>query len=162
MVLAALADAGATQCEPGNGLHGTTPLHAVSDLPEDPAVLYLTEISHHHAGRAYCFGGGLYVDPVFPSYQVQALVAGEARCDRSDLLDAEIPDYSAIDYYAMIDSSGRRTAAGNTVIFGFRGQAFVTRAFIAGIRGVSSGNPVVTTIENGFGDRVTGFGSFGE
>ncbi len=162
VVLAALADAGATQCEPGNGLHGTTPLHATSDLPEDPAVLYLTEISHHHAGRAYCFGGGLYIDPVFPSYQVQALVAGEARCNRSDLLDAEIPDYSAIDYYAMIDAADREIAAGDSVIFGFRGQAFVTRALIAGIRGVTSGNPVVTTIENGFGDRVAWRGSIDE
>ncbi len=58
VTLAALAEAGATQVEPGNGLHGTTPLHAVEDLPEVPAVLYLTEVSHLHGGRAYCFGGG--------------------------------------------------------------------------------------------------------
>ena len=37
-VLAALAEAGATQVEPGHGLHGTTPLHALEDLPELPAV----------------------------------------------------------------------------------------------------------------------------
>ena len=30
------------------------------DLPELPAALYLTEVSHHYGGRAYCFGGGLY------------------------------------------------------------------------------------------------------
>ena len=35
-LLQALAEAGATQVEPGNGLHGTTPLHAVEDLPERP------------------------------------------------------------------------------------------------------------------------------
>ncbi|MBD0865786.1 MAG: alanine racemase, partial [Rhodobacteraceae bacterium] len=70
-VLPALADAGATQVEPGNGLHGTTPLHAVEDLPENPAVLYLSEVSHHYGGKAYCFGGGLYIDPVFPKYQVR-------------------------------------------------------------------------------------------
>src|SRR5690606_38768123 len=44
VTLQALAEAGATQVEPGNGLHGTTPLHAVEDLPERPAVLYLTEV----------------------------------------------------------------------------------------------------------------------
>ena len=37
-----------------------------SRLPEVPAVCYVTEVSHLHAGRAYCFGGGLYIDPVFP------------------------------------------------------------------------------------------------
>ena len=58
-VMAALADGGATQVEPGHGLTGTTPLHARTELPERPAMLYLTEVSHFHQGRAYCFGGGL-------------------------------------------------------------------------------------------------------
>ena len=52
-VLAALADAGATQVEPGHGLTGTTPLHAVEDLPELPAVVYVSEVSHIHGGDAY-------------------------------------------------------------------------------------------------------------
>lgn len=160
-VLAALAEAGATQCEPGNGLHGTTPLHAVEDLPEDPAVLYLSEVSHHHGGKAYCFGGGLYIDPVFPKYQVQALVSAKPTSSRSALKDVEVPDYSAIDYYAMIDATGPKPPApGDTVVFGFRGQAFVTRALVAGISGVSTGNPKVTTIENGFGDQVSWPGAF--
>jgi hypothetical protein len=36
-------------------------------------------------------------------------------------------------------------------VFGFRGQAFVTRAHAVGIAGISTGNPRVTTIENCFG-----------
>ena len=155
-VLKALAEAGATQCEPGNGLHGTTPLHAVEDLPEDPAVLYLSEVSHQHGGNAYCFGGGLYIDPVFPKYQVKALVSSEPTSSRADLADVEIPDYSAIDYYAMIDATQPRSPReGDTVVFGFRGQAFVTRALVVGISGVSTGKPCVTTVENGFGDPVS-------
>ncbi|NKI57304.1 YhfX family PLP-dependent enzyme [Labrenzia sp. PO1] len=160
-VLGALAEAGATQCEPGNGLHGTTPLHAVEDLPEDPAVLYLSEVSHHHGGKAYCFGGGLYIDPVFPKYPVKALVSSEPTSRQSDLLEVEIPDYSAIDYYAMIDAtSPKPVRAGDTVVFGFRGQAFVTRALVVGISGASTGTPAVTTIENGFGDAVSWPGAF--
>lgn len=160
-VVAALAASGATQCEPGNGLHGTTPLHAVEDLPEDPAVLYLSEVSHHHGGKSYCFGGGLYIDPVFPDYQVRAIVGPEPTSDRSALRDVEIPDYSAIDYYAMIDATGPRPPEpGDTVIFGFRGQAFVTRALVVGLSGVASSNPAVTTIENGFGDQVSWPGAF--
>ena len=66
VMLQALAEAGATQCEPGNGLHGTTALHVMEDLPERPAMLYLTEVSHLSGGKAYCFGGGFYIDPIFP------------------------------------------------------------------------------------------------
>lgn len=152
VVLDMLAKAGATQCEPGNGLHGTTPLHAVEDLPERPAVLYLTEVSHLHAGRAYCFGGGLYIDPVFPDYDVKAIVADEPTTSDRTLASVEIPPPSAIDYYGMIDAFGPvKPKTGDTVVFGFRGQAFVTRAFTVGVSGVSRGAPKVETIENIFG-----------
>jgi predicted amino acid racemase len=157
LVLSALADAGATQCEPGNALHGTTPLHAFEDLPEEPAVLYLTEVSHHHGGNAFCFGGGLYIDPVFPKYDVKAIVSPEPTSSRDAQASVEIPDYSAIDYYGMIDATGPvKPNTGDTVIFGFRGQAFVTRANIVGVSGISSGTPQVTTIENIFG-QATGW-----
>lgn len=152
VVLGALADAGATQCEPGNGLHGTTPLHALEDLPERPAVLYLSEVSHQHGGHAFCFGGGLYIDPVFPDYQVRAIVASEPTSAASALADVEIPPPSAIDYYGMIDTSGPvKPEAGDSVVFGFRGQAFVTRAYTVGVSGVASGAAKVETIENIFG-----------
>jgi predicted amino acid racemase len=153
VTLAALAEAGATQVEPGNGLHGTTPLHAVEDLPEIPAVLYLTEVSHLHAGRAYCFGGGLYIDPVFPSYDVKALVGPEPTVEAEALRSVEIPPPSAIDYYGMIDASGAAAlATGDTVVFGFRGQAFVTRAYCVGVRGIRNGSPQVECVENAFGE----------
>ena len=151
-VLSALADAGATQCEPGNGLHGTTPLHALEDLPERPAMLYLTEVSHLHGGNAFCFGGGLYIDPVFPDYDVKALVSDVPTASRKALASVEIPSPASIDYYGMIDATGSvKPATGNTVIFGFRGQAFVTRAHVVGIAGIANGNPAVTTIENVYG-----------
>ncbi len=152
VTLQALAEAGATQVEPGNGLHGTTPLHAVEDLPERPAVLYLTEVSHSHGGRAYCFGGGLYIDPVFADYDVKALVGPEPTVDTGALRLVEIPPPSAIDYYGMIDATGPTPPrTGDTVVFGFRGQAFVTRAHAVGIAGVSSGSPRVVSIENIYG-----------
>ncbi|PHS04630.1 MAG: amino-acid racemase [Blastopirellula sp.] len=156
LVLQALAEAGATQCEPGNGLHGTTPLHAIEDLAERPAVLYLSEVSHQHGDRAYCFGGGLYIDPVFPDYDVKAIVSAEPTTAETALANVEIPPPSAIDYYGMVDTTGQvKPVAGDSVIFGFRGQAFVTRAFTVGISGVSLGDPKVETIENCFGQIQT-------
>ena len=153
VMLAALAEAGATQCEPGNGLHGTTALHVMEDLPELPAVLYLTEVSHLSGGKAYCFGGGFYIDPIFPDYDVKAIVSAEPTTAASALKSVEVPPPSAIDYYAMIDASGARAPKpGDSAVFGFRGQAFVTRAYVVGVSGISKGSPKVETIENGFGE----------
>lgn len=154
--LTLLSEAGATQCEPGHGLTGTTPWHAVEDLPELPAVLYLSEVSHLHNNSAYCFGGGLYIDPVFPQYDVKALVSSDGDTGATRLFSVEIPPPSAIDYYGMIDSSsgGTEPAPGDSVVFGFRAQAFVTRTNVAGVSGIASGQPKVEGIYNGLGDKV--------
>jgi predicted amino acid racemase len=146
-VLGLLADHGATQVEPGHGLTGTTPLHRLRDLPELPALCYVTEVSHLHAGRAYAFGGGLYIDPVFDDYRVRALVADRPGLDEAQTVDASIPPPAAIDYYAQLDigdTAAPRTGA--TVVLGFRVQAFVTRAYVVGIDGVASGRPAVAGI----------------
>jgi predicted amino acid racemase len=146
-VLELLAEHGATQVEPGHALTGTTPLHAVRDLPEVPAALYLSEVSHQHAGRAYFFGGGTYVDPVFPPYQVRAWVG-----DR--LIDAELPPPAAIDYYGQLvpDDGSATPGTGDTVVLGFRIQAFVTRAYVAAVDGVRSGTPRLAGIWTAAGD----------
>lgn len=150
VVLAALAEAGATQCEPGNGLTGTTPLHAVEDLPERPASVYVSEVSHLHGDRAFCFGGGLYIDPVFPDYDLKAVVSRAPTVDA--LASVEIPPPAAIDYYGMIDTTGPvKPSVGDSVVFGFRAQAFVTRAYTAGISGLSTGKPVLHAIHDAFG-----------
>ena len=139
-VMAALAEGGATQVEPGHGLTGTTPLHARADLPERPAMLYLTEVSHRHQGRAYCFGGGLYIDPVFAPYPLKALVGPDPEAALAQEVDAAIPEPAMIDYYGqLLPEPHHPIGIGDTVIFGFRAQAFVTRACIVPIAGVSRG-----------------------
>jgi predicted amino acid racemase len=143
--LPVLAEAGVTQVEPGHALTGTTPLHAVEDLVELPAACYLSEVSHHYEGRAFCFGGGMYVDPVFPPYQIRAVVGREPGATR--LLDATLPPPSAIDYYGQLDLTGHSSVeVGDSVVFGFRIQAFVTRARTAGIAGLSQGRSEVAGI----------------
>ena len=155
VTLEALAEAGATQVEPGHGLTGTTPLHVTGDLPEKPAVVYLTEISHLSEGEAFCFGGGLYIDPVFPDYQVKAIVGREPRTDAGALRAVEIPPPAAIDYYGMIDAAGPgKLEPGDSVVLGFRPQAFVTRAFVAGVSGLSRGKPAVESICHSSGAKA--------
>jgi len=148
-VLATLASMGATQVEPGHGLTGTTPLHALSDLPEIPAVLYVSEVAHIHQGRPYVYGGGLYIDPVFSEYPLDALVSRESA-NTGHLVPATIPDRSMIDYYAQLHPTdgpaSARPEEGDTVVFGFRCQAFVTRALVAGVSGLHTGRPTVSGI----------------
>ena len=154
-VLPLLASTGATQVEPGHGLTGSTPLHAVRDLPERPAMLYLSEVSHVYNGRPYCFGGGLYIDPVFAPYDVRALVGADPDAALGNSVHATLPPPSAIDYYGILEANaGRPIRAGDTVIFGFRAQAFVTRAFLAPIAGVSRGEPVVEGVWTSDGRKV--------
>ena len=144
-VLAELAEAGATQVEPGHGLTGTTPLHAVEDLVEEPAIAYVSEVSHLHNGRAYVFGGGLYVDPVLDDNPTSAIIVPSTAGPHTQTpLPVEMPAADAIDYYARIPlPEGSQVSVGDTVIFGFRAQVFVTRALTAAISGVSKGNPTV-------------------
>jgi len=55
----------------------------------------------------------------------------------------------------MIDATGPQPPRpGDTAIFGFRGQAFVTRAYVVGVSGISKGDPKVETIENTSGQTV--------
>ncbi len=150
-VMHLLADAGVNQVEPGHGLTGTTALHLVRDLPELPAIAYLSEISHHHGGRAFAFGSGYYVDPIFDAYQVQALVGRELAS--ATRVDAELVEPAAIDYYAMLDQP-RPLEVGETALFGFRPQVFVTRAYVAPIAGVASGTPRVAGVYTSLGAPV--------
>lgn len=154
-VLSLLAEAGATQVEPGHGLSGTTPLHASQELLERPAVLYLSEIAHIHQGLPLCFGGGLYIDPVFGDYQVRAVVADDPSEITTAPVPVDMPSPAAIDYYAKLAPEDQRSfREGSTVIFGFRIQAFVTRAFVVGVAGVAEGSPRIAGICNGFGEPI--------
>jgi predicted amino acid racemase len=146
-VFGLLAEHGATQVEPGHGLTGTTPLHLARELPERPAVCYVTEVSHLHAGRAYAFGGGLYIDPVLGDYPVRALVADRPGLAGARMVRASIPPPSTIDYYAQLEpGDGPPPRTGATVVLGFRAQAFVTRAYTVAIAGASAREPAVAGI----------------
>jgi predicted amino acid racemase len=127
--------------EPGHGLTGTCPQHLSESEPESPAALYLSEISHHHAGRAYCYGGGLYIDPVFPPYPLRALVSPGPDTGEAIEVAAEIPPAGAIDYHGMLDQPNGELPVGASVVFGFRIQAFFARCPVVGVGGVRSGRP---------------------
>ena len=140
-----LAAQGVTHVEPGHGLTGTTPEHIFnSTLPERAASVYVSEISHHFREKAYCFGGGLYVCLAgYPeSAPVKALVGNSPDTIRDTVVTWEKLNRENIDYYGML-TPGDRCKIGDTVIFGFRSQAFFTRAYTAAVSGIHSGKPIV-------------------
>lgn len=139
-----LAADGVTQVEPGHGLTGTTPVHAYEDLPEKPAYVYVSEVSHRYEGKPYCFGGGMYIDPVFGQYDVKACVGADPEEALKRRISCEIPEPKAIDYYGILQPDrDQDVRVGDTAVFGFRAQMFVTRAYVVPVSGISGNQPKV-------------------
>mgnify|MGYP003246941296 CR=1 FL=1 len=122
---------GGTEGEPGHGLTGTTPLHAVSKQPEIPAYCYVSEISHNFRNHGYFYGGGYYRR----GHLYHALVFDD-KGRHNSIVDPF--DKESIDYYLELD---RAYPEGATVITCFRTQMFVTRSTIAIVDGLQSNTP---------------------
>jgi predicted amino acid racemase len=166
-VLQLLADAGATQVEPGHGFTGTTPLHLVGDTVERPAMIYLSEISHLVGDSAYCFGGGLYAEFGY-RYSELGYRGSEAAPTRLGAIVGSTPaealtkratlhltDYQAIDFYGrLIAGSGTTMRPGDSVVLCFRSQVFYTRALVAPVSGISTGQPRVEGLFDSLGHPV--------
>ncbi len=139
--LPTLAAAGATHVEPGNALHGTTPLHVFdASAPELPAIVYVSEVSHIDGGDAYVFAAGYYVDRVLGPYQLRAL-AGHDESLLERFVEVETAQDGAIHYYCIIRSArDAGVSVGDTVVFCFRPQTFVTRARTQSMAGLHGGS----------------------
>ncbi|MBF4695212.1 alanine racemase [Fusibacter ferrireducens] len=144
-----VAKAGGTHAEPGHALTGTTPLHAVMDLPEKPAMVYITEISHYVDQSAYVYGGGFYQR----SGVNKALVVRECDLSKSNIVAAKEPSPLMIDYYAEVDVANIESQIGDAVIYAFRTQIFMTRSNVALIEGIQSGAPKLIGIYDALGRK---------
>lgn len=144
--MATLAEGGATHAEPGNAFHGTTPLHVFDpDAPEVPAIVYVSEISHIHDDRAYVFAAGHYIDKVLGDYQLRALVGRDETIVERPLPVEAAPD-GAIHYYTtVLLPRNHDVRVGDTVVFCYRPQVFVTRARTRAVAGLSTGRLVLGT-----------------
>ncbi|REJ22999.1 MAG: amino-acid racemase [Bacillaceae bacterium] len=140
-----LKENGATQGEPGHALIGTTPLHASQNLEEKPAMVYVSEVSHLYNNHAYVFGGGFYSR----SHMKEALVG----TNRQNLKRVPTIDNAPtnIDYYGSLATDGVRV--GDTVIYAFRTQVFVTNAHVAVLKNISE-NPELVGIYDSMGNLI--------
>ncbi|MEH7336299.1 YhfX family PLP-dependent enzyme [Neobacillus drentensis] len=132
-----LKEYGVTHGEPGHALTGTTPLHAYKeDLPEVPAMVYVSEISHMDEKHAYTIAGGFYPR----SNMENALYGsnGTETLEQPAKVDCVSPEN--IDYYGCLKREKNMKVA-DTVVYAFRTQIFVTRAHVAFVRNVNSDQP---------------------
>ncbi len=144
---------GATQVEPGSALLGNTPLHAVADQPEVPAMVYVTEVSHRDEENVYTLGGGHY-----PRSRVQgALVGASPEALMQQWYPASPYPADAIDYYSrlLIPPGAAAPAIGETVVYAFRSQIFTSRALVAPVVGLRAGRPRIAGFWNHLGYPVT-------
>ena len=125
-----LKSQGATQGEPGHALTGTTPLHARKDLPEKPAMVYVSEVSHLCKDYACVFGGGFY-----PRSRMENALVGTS-VDNLKKVPVIKNDPTNIDYYGKLDT--KEVNVGDTVLYSFRTQVFVTNAQVAIVRNLNS------------------------
>lgn len=144
-----IAELGGTHGEPGHALTGTTPLHAAQDLPELPAMVYVSEISHFVGEKAYTYGGGFYRR----SHVRQALIAEKGNAAEKMVVNADEPSPDMIDYYGTIDANDKNAHVGDTVVYAFRTQLFMTRSRVALVTGVQSGNPELIGLYDGLGRK---------
>jgi predicted amino acid racemase len=145
-----LREAGATHVEPGSSLTASTTAHLYDDdLPEEPAMVYVTEVAQTWAEKTYVYGGGFFIDdppvPLRDGFQRLAL----AGSTEDEILEHELVwegigargggSFAAIDYHGILDAGARPATVGDTVVFGFRSQLFMTRAHVAVVEGLSQG-----------------------
>jgi predicted amino acid racemase len=130
---------GATHGEPGSCLIGETPLHSASDQPELPAMVYVTEVSHRSQDRVFVFGGGFY-----PRGRTRAAIVSRTpeTALSQRLLPAKPRDSENIDYYGELEGfAADGSQVGDTVVFAFRSQVFVTRSYVGVVCGVQQRRP---------------------
>lgn len=137
---------GGTHGEPGHGLLGTTPMHAVTDLVERPAIVYVSEISHKLDGKSYAYGGGYYQRTLIKEAIVPDTFGNLQRSAVNS------PSLDSIDYHFELEGSH---AVGQSVIMAFRTQIFVTRSVVAIVGGLSKNQPQLLGLYDSLGKPLS-------
>jgi predicted amino acid racemase len=164
-----VAKAGGTHAEPGHALTGTTPqvLSSRAASPEIPALVYVSEVSHLFEGKGYVIGGGFY------ACETPALIGDDSPYQGTEwrpqafvgrwpdtIMDQKVPvdkgsffgrTKNATDYYGgTLEPTGAADIrVGDTAIYGFRPQAFTTRANVAVIDNVMGTPKLIGLFDRG-------------
>lgn len=134
-----LARYGATDVEPGRALTGSAYFHALREMPERPAQVFVSEVGHRWDNDLYIFGGGfMYLETFRGELQPYRALIGRSLEEAH--ASAELLYRSAADYYGTC-SDDPRARPGDTVVMAMHSQAFLERGYVAGVSGISRGAP---------------------
>ena len=137
-----LAEAGATDVEPGTGILGSSLAHVRRDMPELPAQVYVSEVMHRWDGEVYTLGGGATYLETYGGRLTEAhqcMVGSTFDAARGNRL--ELIDRGVIDYH-LVCSDGS-ASPGDTALFALHPQYYVNRCYVAVASGIGAGRPQV-------------------
>lgn len=162
-VLKLLNEEDVSHGEPGHGFFGTTPWHYFDEsLPERPAWVYVSEISHTFGEKAFAYGGGLmgsdpsygFWSPLYQQLRMYALVGDNpsALANPDEFVLAEDADF--IDYNVPLDVGSQSVEVGDSVVYGFRNQVFVSRSNVAVVDNIHASDPELLGLFDRTGNRI--------
>lgn len=153
----AYASKGSTHLEPGLGVSGMNPfqIYGADPSPEIPGAVYVTEISHFFDKWAMVYAGGFgYIEMFELALDGKSYVPNVSKMRMQALVGANVSNLmrnpvegehyrGLIDYHARLykDTARSQIHVGDTAVFAFRAQMFVTRAQVAVVSGVKENNP---------------------
>lgn len=150
-ILPLMEELGATHGEPGHAITGTTPLHGYKEqLEEVPSMVYVSEISHCFEDKAYVYGGGYYRR----SHVQKAMVGRDFESMKNNILKVQDISPEAIDYYGTLIVDDKKAMVGDTVIYSFRTQIFVTRSEVVLVKGIQDDKPKILGIYDNMGRKL--------
>jgi predicted amino acid racemase len=146
-----LASYGATDIEPGAALVGSGRFHALLDMPEIPAQVFVSEITHHWAGNAYAIGGGFGfvwdMDGTLAPFH--GIVGQSLDQARKQPLEFRGPPW--YDVFGLFDDPDGLATVGDTLLFVHLPQVIMERCYVAAVSGISKQRPIVEALIDSFG-----------
>src|SRR5699024_7670672 len=116
----------------------------ILDLPEKPAYVYVSEVSHNFDNHAYVYGGGLY-----RRGHLKNILLHDGKEKWQSTINPFSPDN--IDYYLEVADTQPVDA---TAIMASRTQIFVTRSEVALVQGIQNDEPEIIGIYSSLGEYL--------
>jgi predicted amino acid racemase len=163
-----LSDHGGTHAEPGQALIGMTPLHAFSDEPEIPGMVYVTEIDHVSGSKAFAYASGFVANVTVGvwnplMYGLLYALAGNSYDElqrQKVILEPPVlidSDPTSFMYVTLREMEGTKLKVGQTVIAGCRGQVYRANSVkVAVVDGIQKGKPLLKGIYDRNGVKLSG------
>jgi predicted amino acid racemase len=139
------AQYGVTDVEPGAAIIGNSRFHAMREMPEIPAQVFVTERTHTWDGREHVIGGAFGNLPpnegVAPAEGLFGHTLDEALKNRRRYVGC-----GQVDFHGAFAKGQQEPEYGMPVVFPHIANAYLDRAPVVTVSGIQDGKPVVRGI----------------